>query len=68
MADEITDTDRKLAAMCASCPVCRRAREKQSGLAFWIVKHVEGGLCPACKAYEKVHGRPAHAPVPEQQP
>lgn len=65
MAQEvvITDNDRQLAAQCASCPVCRRARNKQKGLAFWFVKNVEGGVCPACQAYEKVYGRKAHEPA-----
>jgi hypothetical protein len=44
--------------------VCRRAREKQRGLAYWFVKHVEGGFCPYCQAYEKVYGRKAHEPMP----
>jgi hypothetical protein len=60
----ITEADLKKAAVCESCPVCRRARQKQRGLAFWFVKHIEGGFCPACAAYEKVHGRKAHEPEP----
>ena len=59
----ITEKDRKLAQGCLKCPVCRRAREKQQGIAFWFVKHVEGGLCPQCRAYEKVYGRKAHEPL-----
>jgi len=65
---EITDRDRQLAEQCLKCSVCRRAREKQRGLAFWFVKHVEGGLCPACKAYERVTGRKAHEPIPSPEP
>lgn len=61
-ACEMTEADRAKAKMCESCPVCRQARAKQRGLAFWFVENVEGGICPACKAYEKVHGQPAHAP------
>jgi uncharacterized protein CbrC (UPF0167 family) len=65
MADVvITERDRRRAEQCVKCSVCRRAREKQRGLAFWFVKHVEGGLCPYCKAYERVYGRKAHAPIP----
>jgi ssDNA-binding Zn-finger/Zn-ribbon topoisomerase 1 len=56
----ITDEDRKKALMCVNCPVCRHARKRQRGLAFWFVKHLEGGLCPACQAYEKVYGKKAH--------
>jgi hypothetical protein len=62
---EITERDRAMAQRCADCPVCRRAQKRQRGFAFWIVKHVEGGLCPYCLAYEKVHGRKAHEPVPD---
>lgn len=60
----ITDEDRKKAESCLQCPVCRHAREKQRGLAYWFVKTVEGGLCPNCKAYERVYGRKAFEPVP----
>lgn len=63
-AGYVTDKDLARAKQCENCPVCRQARAKQRGFAFWFVKNVEGGLCPACRAYEKVHGRPAHAPVP----
>ena len=63
---EITQKDRKWAKQCLQCPVCRRARKKQKGLAFWFVKHVEGGICPACKAYEKVYGRKAYEPTPSE--
>ena len=57
---KITDTDRKMAKFCVSCPVCRHARKKQEGAAFWFVKKIEGDLCPFCKAYERVYGRKAH--------
>ena len=60
----ITDEDRKKAKRCLECFLCKRAREKQKGLAFWFVKKVESGFCPACKAYEKVYGRKAHEPIP----
>ncbi len=60
---EITDLDRKLAKQCEACPACRRARRKQGGVVFWFVKVLEGGVCPACRAFEKVHGRKAHEPV-----
>jgi hypothetical protein len=49
------------ARICANCPVCRRARHRQRGFAFWFVKRVEARLCPFCRAYERVYGRPAHA-------
>ena len=57
---EITPLDRTLARLCELCPVCRHARHSQKGLAFAIVKNVEVGICPCCKAYARVHGRKAH--------
>lgn len=59
----ITDKDRALAKQCLECKLCKTAREKQKGFAFWFVRKIEGGVCPACKAYEKVYGRKAHEPV-----
>jgi uncharacterized protein CbrC (UPF0167 family) len=64
MGTAITQKDRDRAAFCEACPVCRRARTRQRGAAFWLVKKVENRLCPYCKAYEKVHGRKAHEPDP----
>ena len=61
--DDITEKDRKLAQMCLQCPVCKHARKKQKGLIFWFVKKLESGICPSCKAYEKVYGKKAHEPV-----
>lgn len=61
--ETITDEDRKKAKICLDCPICSRARRKQKGLAFWFVKKIESGICPACKAYEKVYQRKAHEPV-----
>jgi len=57
---EITQLERAMARVCESCPVCRRARRKQDGLAYRFVKGVEGQICPFCRAYERVHGRKAH--------
>ncbi len=59
-----TERDRWLAQRCVECPVCNRARKNQRGLSFWLVRKVEGNLCPFCKAYEKVHGRKSHEPLP----
>jgi uncharacterized protein CbrC (UPF0167 family) len=53
-----------MAEMCLKCTVCSKAREKQKGFAFWFVKKIEGGMCPYCKAYEKVYARKAHEPLP----
>ena len=52
--------DKALARVCANCPVCRHARKRQHGFAFWLVKRVEARLCPFCRAYERIYGRPAH--------
>lgn len=60
----ITDKERQLAEQCKNCPVCKRARRKQRGIAFWFVKNIEGGFCPACQSYEKVYGRKAHEALP----
>jgi hypothetical protein len=62
---EITEKDRAKAKQCLECPLCNRAREKQKGLVFWFVKKLESGLCPACKAYEKVYKRKAHESTPQ---
>ncbi len=58
----VSERDRKMAQRCVECPVCRRARAEQKGFAFWFVKSIENGLCPFCKAYERVYGRKAHEP------
>ncbi len=52
--------DKTLAKVCLNCPVCRRARGRQRGVAFWLVKQVEAKSCPFCCAYERIHGRKAH--------
>ena len=55
--------DRALARICANCPVCRRARRRQRGAAYGLVKAIEQKVCPFCRAYHRVTGRPAHEPV-----
>jgi len=60
---KISSMDRSLAKVCMNCPVCRHARKKQQGAAYWFVRKIEGDLCPFCKAYERVYGRKAHKPV-----
>lgn len=59
--------DKILAGICVNCLLCRRARWRQPGLAFSLVKNVEVMLCPFCRAYERVHGRKAHEP-PSDRP
>lgn len=56
----ITETDKAMAKICVKCPVCRHASKKQRGLAYSFVRSIEGGICPFCKAYEKVYGKKAH--------
>jgi hypothetical protein len=60
MKREASSFEKALAKVCANCPVCRRARQRQRGFAFWLVKRVETKLCPFCRAYERVYGRKAH--------
>ncbi len=60
---EITEKEREMAKRCLECPVCGRARTKQRGIAYWFVKRIEGGVCPYCKAYEKVYGKKAHEAI-----
>ncbi len=51
-------TDRFLASICGWCPVCRQARRKREGIAHRFVSRVEKNICPFCRAYERVNGRP----------
>jgi len=60
---ETTATDRWMARVCQMCPLCRRARAKQRGLAYGWVRRVETSICPFCRAYERVHGCKAHEPI-----
>lgn len=60
----ISKLDRALARVCRNCPVCRRARRQPAGLAARFVSRIERRLCPFCRAYERVYGRPAHEPIP----
>jgi hypothetical protein len=59
---DITEKDRRRAQHCISS----HARSKQRGLAYWLVRNVENRICPFCRAYEKVYGRKAHEPIPEE--
>ncbi len=52
--------DKTLAGFCLKCLVCQRARGRQCGAAFWLVKKIEARMCPFCRAYERVYGRKAH--------
>ena len=55
--------NRALAKVCVHCPVCRRARKTQGGVAFRLVQKVEAKICPFCRAYAKVYGRKSHEPL-----
>lgn len=57
---------RMLAAVCVHCTLCHHARKRQRGLAFMLVCKVEERLCPFCRAYQRVYGRKAHEPMPEE--
>jgi hypothetical protein len=54
--------EQALATVCLNCPLCRRARHRQRGLAFRLVQKVESRVCPVCRAYERVSGRKAYEP------
>jgi hypothetical protein len=41
------------------CPLCKKARAKGKGFLYQLVK-LESKICPNCRAYEKVYGRPAY--------
>jgi hypothetical protein len=60
IGQEASSSDKAQARVCLNCPVCRRARRRQRGFAFWLMKHVEARLRPFCRAYEWVHEHPAH--------
>jgi uncharacterized protein CbrC (UPF0167 family) len=64
----ITEKDRRRAQRCVECLVCKRARPNQRGFSYWFVKTVDERICPFCKAYEKVYGRKAHEPAPNEPP
>ncbi len=51
---------RKSADFCRNtCPICKHARRRGRGLLYHLVR-LEGKLCPHCRDYRKVYGRPAH--------
>jgi rubrerythrin len=54
--------DKLLAQVCVMCPVCRRARKKQTGMAFDFVRKVEDKVCPFCAAYYRIYGKKSHEP------
>jgi hypothetical protein len=58
-----TSFDRVLAEICLNCMVCRHARKKQNGAAYWLVRKMESNVCPFCRAYERVYGRKPHDPL-----
>jgi hypothetical protein len=57
----------KRAEFCRSkCTACKVGREKGKGFLNWVVR-IESklGVCPWCRAYEKVYGVPAYEKPPE---
>ncbi len=54
-----TAQDRFLAQICILCPLCRHARDRGEGVAYRVVQRLEKDICPFCRAYERVYGRPA---------
>lgn len=60
MTGAASSLDKAMAKLCELCPVCLHARYHQEGAIYGFVKHVEQGICPFCKAYERVHGKKAH--------
>lgn len=72
MDEEVTvktaDLDKrtqKWADFCLNrCTPCKKAREKEKGFFYWMVK-IEGPICPACRAYKKQYGVPAYEKPPE---
>lgn len=57
---DASEKDRRMAQRCVECPVCRRARKQQHGIAYWFVSTIEDGICPYCAAYERIYGKKAH--------
>ncbi len=60
----ITQRDRRTARMCVKCPVCTRARRRQKGLPYRVVRSVERRIRPFCRACERVYGRKTHERLP----
>lgn len=64
MVEEISEREfdertLKFAEFCKDkCFMCKRGREKGSGIIFGLLK-LEAKVCPMCRAYEKVYGVPA---------
>jgi hypothetical protein len=61
MSEQFDEKTVKRAEFCLEkCTACKKGREKQSGLFWWIVKFEDKTkLCPWCRAYRKVYGVPA---------
>ncbi len=55
---------KRMADVCETCTLCKKARADQKGFAYWFVSKIESGLCPFCWAYGKMNGRKAHEPGP----
>jgi len=60
--DDLKEKARK----CLECPLCRRAREKQKGIAYLLVKYIDRKICPYGRALEKFTGQPAYEPIDKE--
>ncbi len=58
-SDNSNSRDRLLARVCELCPLCRHARKRGKGISYQLVRRLEEDICPFCRAYERVYGRPA---------
>lgn len=61
-----TDKLKARARWCLKCPICNRAREKQKGIVYLLVKHIDRKVCPSCKAFEKVTGQLSYEPITQE--
>lgn len=60
---EPKDLQRGLAKFCKDrCPICRRARAKQRGVAYVLTRYIDAPVCPACRSYKAVYGRASYEP------
>jgi transposase-like protein len=55
------------AKTCLECPICKKARKKQKGFAYWFVRLVDRKVCPKCQAFEAVFNRRAFEPITDEE-
>jgi|GEM_PF-1313047 hypothetical protein len=49
MSGEISEKERAMAKKCLECALCKQARQKQRGFAFWFVKKSRAACAPIAK-------------------